>query len=409
MSVFSCVRCARVPAAACFTLGALVLAGCHGDAEKAKPKEAPAAAVAVVERAPLANTLNVAGEFFPQQVVELHAKVAGYIRQISVDIGDRVRAGQVLATLDNPELAAQVVGADASVAQSQDQIARAKSEVIRAEANREALHSAAERLKQAFDARPGLIAQQELDDAMARDRVASAQVDSAKSSLNAVQQQLGVSRADRTRYGAVAGYSRITAPFSGVVTWRYADTGALIQAGTTNSSSMPVVKIAQVDTLRLRIPVPESLAAFVHVGDTAQVHVQALAMRFSAKVSRKTYALDPSTRSEQVEIDVKNPDGKLAPGMYAEVSLPVQRSGDAIAVPVQAVDETSAQPFVYVVGSGDKVEKRNVVLGLSTATLVEVTSGLRQGEKVIVANLSTFQPGEEVTPKVTSMGIEEAK
>lgn len=409
MSDVFCSRRACVSAAVLFPLISLAVVGCHDSGDKEKAHQAPSAAVTIVGRAPLANTLNVAGEFFPQQVVELHAKVAGYIRQINVDIGDRVRAGQVLATLDNPELAAQVVGAQAGVAQSQDQIARARSEVLRAEANRDALHSAAVRLKQAFDARPGLIAQQELDDAMARDRVASAQVDAAKSALSATQQQLGVSRAESTRYGAVAGYSRITAPFSGVVTWRYADTGALIQAGTTNSSSMPVVKLAQVDTLRLRIPVPESLAAFVHVGDSVQVNVQALAMKFSAKVSRKTYALDPTTRSEQVEIDVKNPDRRLAPGMYAQVSLPVQRSGDAIAVPVQGVDQTASQPWVYVVSPANKVEKRNVVLGLSTANRIEVTSGLREGEKVIVANLPTFQPGEEVTPKITTMGLEEGR
>jgi multidrug efflux pump subunit AcrA (membrane-fusion protein) len=187
--------------------------------------------------------LNVAGEFLPFQEVELHAKVAGYIRHIGVDIGDRVKTGQVLATLDIPELTAQVQGADAGVRQTQEQITRAKSEVQRALANYDALHSAAQRLQQASDARPGLIAQQELDDALAKDRGAAAQVDAAKSALSATEQQLGVSQADRQHYSALADYSRIVAPFSGVVTWRYADTGSLIQAGTSNAGSMPVVKL----------------------------------------------------------------------------------------------------------------------------------------------------------------------
>ncbi len=171
------------------------------------------------------------GEFIPFQEVELHAKVAGYIRHIYVDIGDKVKTGQVLATLDIPELTAQVQGADAGVRQTQEQITRAKSEVLRAQANYAAMHSAAQRLQQASDARPGLIAQQELDDALARDRGAAAQVDSAKSALSAMEQQLGVSRADQQHYSSLADYSRITAPFSGVITWRYADTGSLIQAG----------------------------------------------------------------------------------------------------------------------------------------------------------------------------------
>ncbi|MBS1815668.1 MAG: efflux RND transporter periplasmic adaptor subunit [Acidobacteria bacterium] len=388
----------------------LLMSGCHSSVQKRKlVDQSPVAPVAVVSRAPLTNTLHVAGVFSAAQVVELHAKVAGYIRSINVDIGDKVKAGQVLATLDTPELAAQVLGADAGVAQTQEQIARARSEVIRAEANRDALHAAAQRLQQAFDTKPGLIAQQELDDALARDRAASAQVDAAKAALSATQQQLGVSRADKQRYSAVAGYSRITAPFSGVVTWRYADTGALIQAGTSNSSSTPVVKIAQVSTLRLRLPVPEALASFVRVGDAAQIRVQSLGLTFSGKISRKTYALDPATRTEQVEIDVPNPDNKLAPGMYADVTLPVQRTGDSLVVPVQAVDTTGEEPVVLVVNSANKVEKRTVTVGLTTADHIEIASSLKDGEKVIVANLATFHPGEEVKPVPAAMGVPSAK
>ncbi len=389
--------------APCFLLLGL---GCrHGDDSKSESApSSPIAPIAVAVRAPLTNTLNVAGEFLPFQEVELHAKVAGYIRHINVDIGDKVKEGEVLATLDIPELTAQVEGADAGVRQSQDQITRAKSEVQRAEANYYALHSAAQRLKQASDARPGLIADQELEDAQAKDREAAAQVDSAKSALSATQQQLGVSQADRQHYSALADYSRITAPFSGVVTWRYADTGALIQAGTSDAGSMPVVKVAQVDVLRLRLPVPESLAAYVRVGDVASIHVQAIGRTFTGKVTRNTASLDPSTRTMQVEIDVPNADGALTPGMYAEVSLNIQRSGDALVVPVQAVDQSGSQPFVMLVNAANRVEKRTVHVGVSSANRTEILSGLNAGDKVIVANLTTFQPGEEVTPKRSAMG-----
>ncbi len=391
-----------------FVLPILLLfgTGCrpNGNGSTEAVQSPPLAVVAIASRAPLANTLNVAGEFLPLQEVELHAKVAGYIRHIGVDIGDKVKAGQVLATLDIPELTAQVQGADAGVRQTQEEVTRARSEVLRAQADYDALHSAAMRLQQASDARPGLIAQQELDDALAKDRGAAAQVDAAKSALSATEQQLGVSRADSQHYAALADYSKIIAPFSGVVTWRYADTGSLIQAGTTNAGSMPVVKIAEVDMLRLRLPVPEALAPFVRIGDSASIHIQAVDETFPGKITRNTASLDPSTRTMQVEIDVPNGDGKLSPGMYADVSLNIERSGDALVVPMQSVDQSSTQPTVMLVDSANKVEKRVVRVGVSTANRIEILSGLSKGDRVIVANQATFQPGETVTPKISSMG-----
>lgn len=377
--------------------------GCHSGSQTADAPQTPVAPIAVATRGELANTLQVAGEFLPYQEVELHAKVAGYIRRINVDIGDHVRAGEVLATLDIPELQAQVAGASAGVRQTQEQITRAKSEVLRAQADYEDLHADAQRLQQASQAQPGLIAEQELDDALAKDRAAAAQVDAAKSALSATEQQLGVSQADEQQYISLAGYSQITAPFNGVVTWRYADTGALIQAGTSNASSMPVVKLAQVDVLRLRLPVPESLAPFVHIGDTAQIEVQAIHKTFSGTVTRDTESLDPATRTMQVEIDVPNPKGRLDPGMYAQVTLNIQRTGDVLEVPIEAVDQSGTEPSVLLVDGSNHVEKRVVQTGISTANKVEILSGLQSGDKVIAVNLSAFRSGELVRPKLDTM------
>jgi RND family efflux transporter MFP subunit len=388
-----------LPLACCVVLAV----GCHDSDVQRDQASARVAPVAVVERGQLANKLQVAGEFLPYQEVELHAKVAGYIKRINVDIGDHVKTGQVLATLDIPELQAQVQGATAGVRQTREQITRAKSEVQQAQANYDALHSESQRLQQAAKAQPGLIAQQELDDVMAKDQAAAAQVDAAKSGLSATEQQLGVSQADQLRYSSLADYSRITAPFNGVVTWRYADTGALIQAGTSNSGSMPVVKLAEIDLLRLRLPVPESLAPFVHVGDTAQIDVQALKRTFAGKVTRDTEALDPSTRTMQVEIDVPNPKGQLEPGMYAQVTLDIQRAGDALIVPIQAVDVSGGQPAVMLVDSSNHVQRRAVQVGISTANSMEILSGLQAGDKIIATNLSSYQNGELVQPKIDTM------
>jgi RND family efflux transporter MFP subunit len=393
----------------CLAAGLCIFAAaCKSNQPPAAETTQPAS-VAEVTRGTLANTLKVAGEFLPYQEVELHAKVAGYIRRINVDIGDKVRAGQVLATLDVPELQAQVQGAQAGVRQTQAEIVRAKNDVARAEANYTAVHSAASRLKQASEARPGLIAQQELDDAQARDQESAAQVDAAKSAFDAMQQRLGVSQAQQQQVSSMADYSRIVAPFDGVVTARYADTGALIQAGTSNAGSAPVVKIAQIGTLRLRLPVPDDIVPFVHDGDSASIRIDALNRTLTGKVARTTDALDPATRTMQVEIDVPNRDGSLSPGMYAEVTLNVKRAQDALVVPVQAVDRAGRQPTVLVVNPQHRVEQRTVQTGLATANRVEILSGLREGEQVIVANQSTFQAGELVSPKESSIVTAEVK
>lgn len=389
--------------AICLILGFFVASRVHADGPGGTlGKTVPRAAIALVQRGNISNTLSIAGEFVPYQEVELHAKVAGYIRKISVDIGDHVRAGQVLAILEVPELAAQVQGADAGIRHSQDEIVRAQNEVARDEAAHAALHAASERLKQASEARPGLVAEQELDDADAKDRGAEAQIEAAKSALSAARQQLDVSKASQMQVSAMSDYSRITAPFDGVVTWRYADTGALVQAGTSASNAQPVVKIAQVDILRLRIPVPESLAASVHQGETADVNVQATGEHFTGRITRFTDALDRSTRTEQVEIDVPNQKLHLAPGMFADVVLQVQNHSGALLVPIQAVNREGDNNSVLVVGNDNRVDARQIRTGMEDPNCIEVISGLKDGDRVIVANLGSYHAGELVDPRLTA-------
>lgn len=363
----------------------------------------PRAAIALVKREPLANTLSVAGEFLPYQEVEIHAKVAGYIKTISVDIGDHVRTGQTLAVLEIPELDAQVQGADASVRHSQEEITRARNEVARDQADHVALHSAAERLQQAAAARPGLVAQQEIDDTVARDRASEAQVEAAKSALAAAQEQLGVSKATRSQVSAMWDYSHITAPFSGVVTWRYADTGALVQAGTSAAAAQPVVKLAQVDVLRLRVPVPESLAAQIHIGSPAQVTVQATKEHFPATVTRFTDSLDRTTRTMQVEFDIPNKDNHIAPGMYADVVLLVRHKQNALTIPVQALLHGNDKSTVLVLDSQNRIVTRPIDTGIQEPSLVEVVSGLNEGDRVVIGNQSSYHDGEVVDPKLSSL------
>lgn len=392
-------------AVVCLIIAALVVkrvrAGGFGNSndQRTDQESVPYAAVAPVKRQTVSTTLSIAGQFIPYQNVELHAKVAGYIRNINVDIGDRVRKGQVLAVLEIPELVAQVDEAKAAVHHAEEEIQRAQSDVSRAEADNVALHSNAVRLVNTDKARPGLVAQQELDDATAKDRASQAQVDAAKSALAAAKQQLAVAKANQQHFSALSDYSRIVAPYDGVVTWRFSDTGALVQAGTSNTSGLPVVTLAQVDVLRLRIPVPESLTAKVRIGDSADVHVQATGEHFTGKVTRYTDSLDPSTRTMQVEIDVPNPNLHLQPGMYADVRLSANSRPDALTVPVEAIQRSENKTSVLMVDSQDRVESREVQVGVQSSDYVEILAGLTEGANVIVGNLGAYHPGEPVRPK----------
>jgi RND family efflux transporter MFP subunit len=374
----------------------------HTEAEDANSAQnaAVGAAVARAERGTLENSLTIAGAFKPFQDLDVHAKVAGYIRSIPVDVGDHVREGQTLAVLEIPELAAELAGADASVRRAQQEIHRAQSDTERALSAHAAAHAMSDRLTQASQQKPGLVAQQEVDDAHAKDMEAEAQVSSTQAALSASQQSLEMAEANQKQYTALSGYARITAPFNGVITARYADKGALIAAGTTSSGqSVPVVKLAEVSKLRLVLPIPESLASQIHLGDSVKVHVQALDEDIVGKVSRFAGALDLQTRTMETEIDFQNKDGKLYPGMYAQTVLQLSERNDVLLVPLEAVAQSGGATTVLALNHQNVVEERKVKLGLRGKSRVEVLSGLTEGDRVIIGNRSQYRSGEKVVPQ----------
>ncbi|HYM79137.1 MAG TPA: efflux RND transporter periplasmic adaptor subunit [Candidatus Dormibacteraeota bacterium] len=381
----------------------LRFAGRNAKAEDHADSSLPPAAVALVKRTGIASSLALSGAFRPYQQVDVHAKVAGFIRQIFVDVGDHVKSGQVLAVLEVPELNAQVAGAKADIRRYQDAIRRSQSEIQRAESTHTAYHAAYARLKQASESRPGLIAEQELDDSLAKDKETEAQIESARATLAESESQLAVAQADLDRLAALEAYSHITAPFAGVVTKRYADTGALIQAGTASETqSMPVVQLAEWSRLRLVVPVPESAVSELRIGSTVKVHVSAMNRDFDGKIARFADALDEETRTMHTEIDVENPDGVLKDGMYAEARIILTQHNDALTVPIQALDRNPAGATVLVVDAQGRVEQRQLQLGVEGSNRVEVVSGLAEGDRVIIGNRSTFHSGEKVSPKIVN-------
>ncbi|MGA7521657.1 MAG: efflux RND transporter periplasmic adaptor subunit [Acidobacteriaceae bacterium] len=361
----------------------------------------PAAQVAQAHRGSIDQVLTLAGQFQPYQVVDVHPKVSGFIRHIYVDIGDRVHQGEILAVLEVPELKAQLAGTVSEVARSSDEIVRARHEVIRAESTHSALHADYQRLLSTSNAQPGLVAQQELDDAQAKDLSSAADVDAAKAALSAAQNGLLVSRADNARVSAMESYTNVVAPLDGVIIWRYADTGALIQAGiNSNSQDLPIVKLAQSGVMRLRLPVPENYVRYVHLGDPVQVRVDALGRSFDGKVVRFTRQLNFETRTMETEIDVPNHDLAIDSGMYANALLRLNHADDAVTIPVGALVLHGNQQQVEVLDSGNRVHTRNVEVGIQGNRLAEIRSGLQPGDRVVVAAQAKYAEDEAVTPVV---------
>jgi RND family efflux transporter MFP subunit len=314
-------------------------------------------------------------------------------------VGDHVSEGQTLAVLEVPELAAELAGASAAARRSEQEIHRAQGDVERAKSTHAAAHAMYDRLKQASEQKAGLVAQQEVDNAQAKDLESEAGVSSAQAAYSAAQQALEVAQANQNQYSALANYTRIVAPFAGVITARYADTGALLAAGTSNSQSLPVVRLAQVSRLRLVLPIPESTAGQIHLGDPVKVHVQALNQDIVGRVSRFAGSLDSQTRTMETEIDFDNRNGKLLPGMFAETELQLAERNNTLLVPIEAVAQTRDDATVLTVNAQDIVEEKRVKLGLQGKTQAEVLSGLQENDQVIIGNRSQYRSGQKVVPK----------
>jgi RND family efflux transporter MFP subunit len=317
-----------------------------------------------------------------------------------------VQEGQLLALIEIPEMADDLARAQSMLNRSQAEVARAKGDLQREESAHMIAHLSFTRLSDVAKQRTGLIAQQEIDDAQSKDLQTEAQVSAAKSNITAAEQQVQVSMADVQKLKTLFEYTRVTAPFAGLVTKRYADTGSMIQAGISSSTQvMPIVRLSQNALLRLIFPVPESAVPTVHVGQDVEVRVPTLNRSFQGRVARFSDKVSSATRTMDTEVDVPNPDLVLIPGMYAEVSLTLDHRNAVVTAPVSAVevgaDETSGQ--VIVVTPENRIEMRKVHLGMQTETKFEVKSGLHQGELVVTGNRATLKSGQDVRPKVVDL------
>ena len=382
--------------------------GC-GKAGEAAPAgtvaEVPTVAVVAASRADLSSELLLTAEFEPFQEVDVMAKVSGYVKQIKVDIGDRVQEGQLLATLEIPEMQDDLTRAAAAIDEANAELATARDELQRAQSSHDMAHLSYSRVLDVSRREPGLVPQQDVDEAHSRDLIAEAQVSAAKSHIIACEQRIRVSQAEQARFKTLYQYGVITAPFAGVVTKRYANNGSLIQAGTASQTqAMPVVRLSQNGLLRLALPVPESGVPLVHLGEPVEVRVSALKRSFPGRVARFADKVDQGTRTMKTEVDVPNPSLVLVPGMYAEVNLVTEQRRNVLAVPVEAVDGSGNTAQVVVVEPSGTVQFVSVSLGVETARRIEIRSGnLKDGDLVVVGPRSGLRQGSKVKAKPVNL------
>lgn len=394
---------AALVALACGT-GAIAAAGCGGPrvhAEDTRSNGAARVAVARVARKAIDRELTMSSELVPFEEIDVYAKESGYVTQLKVDYGSHVRKGDVLAVLEIPELQAQLQQDDAAVKNASDRVATAKHELARVEAQHRVSHLQYERLGNVAKTKPGLVAQQEIDDAQGKDLASESAVESARSSLDAAASALAAAQATHRRDEVLFDYARITAPFDGVVTRRYANLGTLLQAGTNSSTqAMPLVRLAEDRQFRLVIPVPESYVRYIHVGDPVTVRVAALDKSVTGKITRFAFDVKEDTRTMHTEVDVPNPERVLVGGMYAEATLMLDRRPDVLAIPLQAVNHEGEKITVFVVNAAHTIEDRPITLGVQTDADGEVMSGLKEGELVVVGDRGGLKAGQTVAPNV---------
>jgi len=383
-------------------LVAITVAGCASSNKVSaeNPANAPHVAVVPVARKAISSNLEIASEFEPYQEINVYAKVSGYIKELHINWGTHVAEGQLLAVLEIPELQQQLELDQASVRRSEQDVARAQEELARSESAYTVAHLTYTRLANVQKTRPELVAQEEIDVAQGKDLEANAGVSSAKDALAGSQQELLGAKAALDRDKALYSYARITAPFDGVVTEMDAYTGALLPAGTSsNKGDQALCRLSQNDLLRLVIPVPERAVASIHTGEAVAVNVSGLNRKFDGKIVRFSDQIDPDTRTMHTEVDVPNPKYVIVPGMYATVEIPLQTVQNALTVPVQAVQSgAEGRGTVLVVGQDNRIERRDVTIGIESSADAEILSGLSEGERVVFGEQAQFSPGELVAP-----------
>ena len=347
--------------------------------ETAAAAEAPALVeVASVRPASGQQALVLPGNTAAWYESSIYARVNGYVGKWNVDIGDRVKEGQVLATIETPELDAQLVAAKATLMASEADVN------VRQAENNFAL-STYKRWKESPN---GVVSEQEREEKKAGYETAIARLAAARARVN-------VDQADVDRLTALEAFKAVTAPYAGTITQRRIDIGDLVTSGSAGQGS-PLYRMAKNDPIRVFVDVPQSISALMKVGVPVDISVKDVASSlFKGQVTRTTEAVDPAARTLRVEIDIPNRSGTLVPGLYVQAGFQLPTTG-LLQVPAAAVSLRASGPQVAVVDAHGVVRFRKVTIGRDDGSVVELASGVAEGERVILNVSSQIADGDTV-------------
>jgi multidrug efflux pump subunit AcrA (membrane-fusion protein) len=383
----------------------------QGIDREAKQEESslPEVNVARVKKSLPTSELLLPGTMSPLNEAYIFARAAGYLKRRYVDIGDRVREGQIMAEIEEPDLDQQVLQARASLAQTQGALAQTEASLEQSQAQLRLQDATVKRIKTLVGR--GVLSQQQGDQAQADFENAAAVVKVSEANVRAAQANVRASEANVARLIELQGYEKIRAPFSGVVTARSVDAGALIGAngsgqgtpnlGTTNApagSSSELFRVAQVNVLRILVNVPQGYAPEIHLGTAADVILQGSQRRYTGKVTRTSQSLDQTTRTMLTEVQVQNRDGSLLPGMYTDIQFRTERPDPPLLIPGDCLVSRPKGPVVAVLMDGNKVHYEPVTLGRDYGTDLEITGGLKEGDRVVINPSDEVREGAEVKP-----------
>jgi RND family efflux transporter MFP subunit len=352
----------------------------------------PDVSVVAVRKGSVMGDLVIPGNIQPVTEAPILARAEGFVKKRYVDIGDRVTSGQLLAEVEAPDLDQQVRQAQASLEQSQADLARASAALEQGKANESIAKVTATRWDNLV--KRGAVSKQENDQYQAQYQAQAANVRALERAVDAAKGNIAAMQAGVGRLTEMQGFLKVRAPFAGVVTTRNVDVGTLVNTGSTM-----LFRIAQTNLLRTYLNVPQASAEDVRVGQTASLATPELPERkFEGAVTRTANALDPASRTLLVEVQVPNPESKLMPGMYVDVDLHLPRKDPPLLLPSNTLSVRSGGTMVATLDSNDVVHFQRVVLGRDFGSDVEILSGLNAGVRVIANPNDAVQEGARVHP-----------
>jgi RND family efflux transporter MFP subunit len=373
--------------------GALLYLGASpsSNATAAAPASQPGVDVVKPGRATLVHRVQSNATLEAFEDADLFAKASGYLSDVRVDIGDHVKADQVLAVIDVPELKQELAEAKAQLESRKSSLESARRQLDHHRAD-VALQTGLAKDREQLGQGRQFISDRTLDQVRANADIAKADLGVAEANVDLAANQIDVAAATVERIKTLLTYTQIVAPFDGVVARRQVNRGDLVQAATSTRTT-PLFKLQRIDTIRVFCDVPENDALHIRVGDRATVKVFGLnGEPVIGAITRFAYRLDPETRNMRTEIDLPNTDERLYPGMYAQVSLELNRRDDVLAVPVTAIGSDAQGTFVFTV-QNDRIERKAVKVGIRDNGRAEVIEGLSENAAVVAAAKSAPAAG----------------